>query len=187
MNVRSDRRQAAIDRMADHILLEGLGAATLRPLAAAAGTSDRMLLYYFVDKDELLTATLARIAARMTAQLDNAIPIGPLRSFPVLLEEVWVALSSESLKPFMHVWLDLAAGAARGLQPHLNVAGEIADGFLAWVTSRLERQSENEQTGSAALFLTSIEGMYLLKAIGCGAIADSAMTELAARQQRQRR
>ena len=35
-----------------------------------------------------------------------------------------------------------------------------------------------EAVGSAALFLTSIEGMYLLKAIGRGAIADSAMTSL---------
>jgi AcrR family transcriptional regulator len=184
MNIRSDRRQAAIDRMADYLLSEGLEAATLRPLAAAAGTSDRMLLYYFANKDELLSATLGRIAARMTAQLDDAIPIGPPRSFPVLLEEVWTALSSESLKPFMYVWLDLAAGAARGLQPHLSVAGEIADGFLAWVTSRLERQSASESGGSAALFLTSIEGMYLLKAIGCGGLADSAMTELAACSQR---
>jgi hypothetical protein len=41
-------------------------------------------------------------------------------------------------------------------------------------------EGESEWTGSAALFLTSIEEMYLLKAIGCGAIADSAMTELAA-------
>ena len=181
MNVRSDRRQAAIDRMADHILLEGLGAATLRPLAAAAGTSDRMLLYYFADKDELLTATLARIAARMTAQLDDAIPIGPLRSFPALLAEVWTALSSESLKPFMHVWLDLAAGAARGLQPHRDVAGEIADGFLAWVASRLENQSDGEPPSSAALFMASIEGMYLLKAIGRGDIADAAAIALASR------
>src|SRR5271168_597642 len=101
MNVRSDRRQAAIDRMADHILLEGLGAATLRPLAAAAGTSDRMLLYYFADKDELLSATLHRVAARMTTQLDEAVPVGRLRSFPVLLEEVWAAFASRGVKPFM--------------------------------------------------------------------------------------
>src|ERR1700679_4323676 len=136
MNVRSDRRQAAIDRMADHILLEGLGAATLRPLAAAAGTSDRMLLYYFADKDELLTATLARIATRMVAQLDAAIPAEPRRSFPVLMEQVLVVMASESLRLFMPLWLALAAGAARGLQPHRDVAGEIADGFLAWVTVR---------------------------------------------------
>src|SRR5271157_5373740 len=141
MNVRSDRRQAAIDRMADHILLEGLPAATLRPLAAAAGTSDRMLLYYFADKDELLTATLGRIATRMIAQLDGAIPAEPRRPFPVLLKEVWAAMASESLQPFMPLWLDLASGAARGLQPHRDVAGAIADGFLAWVTIRLQPES----------------------------------------------
>jgi AcrR family transcriptional regulator len=187
MNVRSDRRQAAIDRMADYILLEGLGAATLRPLANAAGTSDRMLLYYFADKDELLAATLGGIAARMTAQLDNAIPIGRLRSFPVLLEEVWAALSSEHLKPFMHVWLDLAAGAAGGLQPHLDIAGEIADGFLAWVASRLEGKSDTAPPLSAELFLAAIEGMYLLRAIGRLAIADKAMTEFTTSARRWRR
>src|ERR1700752_3207405 len=103
MTIRDKRREAAIERMADHLLLEGLGAATLRPLAAAAGTSDRMLLYYFADKDELLSVTLHRLAARMTAQLDEVVPIGPPRSFPALLEEVWAALASRGLKRFMHL------------------------------------------------------------------------------------
>ena len=183
MNIRDDRREAAIERMADHVLSEGLGAATLRPLAAAAGTSDRMLLYYFADKDELLTATLARIAARMTVQLDRAIPVEPRRPFPVLLERVWSALASESLQPFMPLWLDLASGAARGLQPHRDVAGEIADGFLAWVTIRLQPESDGEPSLLAPLFLTSIEGMYLLKAIGRSSIAESAVIELASRSQ----
>ena len=183
MNIRDDRREAAIERMADHVLSEGLGAATLRPLAAAAGTGDRMLLYYFADKDELLTATLARIAARMTVQLDRAIPVEPRRPFPVLLERVWAALASESLQPFMPLWLDLASGAARGLQPHRDVAGEIADGFLAWVTIRLQPESDGEPSLLAPLFLTSIEGMYLLKAIGRSSIAESAVIELASRSQ----
>jgi AcrR family transcriptional regulator len=183
MNIRDDRREAAIERMADHVLAEGLGAATLRPLAAAVGTSDRMLLYYFADKDELLTATLGRVATRMIAQLDEAIPAAPRWPFPELLEQVWVAMASESLTPFMPLWLDLAAGAARGLQPHRDVAGEIADGFLAWVTDRLQPQSDGEPSSLAPLFLTSIEGMYLLTAIGRGAIADSAITQLASRVQ----
>src|ERR1700679_1507390 len=156
MNVRSDRRQAAIDRMADHILSEGLGAATLRPLAAAARTSDRMLLYYFADKDELLTATLDRIAARMVAELDGAIPVEPRRSFAVLLEQVWAAMASESLQPYMPLWLHLASGAARGLQPHRDVAGAIADGFLAWVTIRLQPESDGDPASLAPLFLASI-------------------------------
>jgi AcrR family transcriptional regulator len=181
MTIRDERREAAIERMADHVLAEGLGAATLRPLAAAAGTSDRMLLYYFADKDELLTATLARIAMRMIAQLDGAIPAEPRRPFPVLLEQVWAAMASESLQPFMPLWLDLASGAARGLQPHRDVAGAIADGFLAWVAIRLQPEGDGEPSLLAPLFLASIEGMYLLKAIGRGALADRAAVELASR------
>ena len=181
MTVRDDRREAAIERMADHVLSAGLGAATLRPLAAAAGTSDRMLLYYFADKGELLTATLARIAERMVAQLDGAIPAEPRRPFPVLLKEVWTAMASESLQPFMPLWLDLAAGAARGLQPHRDIAGDIADGFLAWAAIRLQPEGDGEPSSLAPLFLASIEGMYLLEAIGRGALADAAADALASR------
>ena len=179
MNIRDDRREAAIERMADHVLSQGLAAATLRPLAAAAGTSDRMLLYYFVDKDELLTATLEKIAGRMVAQLDAAIPAEPRRPFPALLNEVWAAMATESLQPFMPLWLELATGAARGLQPHRDIAGQIADGFLAWVAMRLQPQGDGAPP--APLFLACIEGMYLLKAIGRDAIADSAMVEFASR------
>jgi AcrR family transcriptional regulator len=179
MTIRDKRREAAIERMADHVLSEGLGAATLRPLAAAAGTSDRMLLYYFADKDELLAATLERIATRMLAQLDGAIPLEPRRPFAALLEEVWAAMASESLQPFMPLWLDLASRAARGLQPHRDIAGEIGDGFLAWVTIRLQPEGDSEPALLAPLFLVAIEGMYLLKAIGRGDIVDLAAAELA--------
>ena len=90
-------------------------------------------------------------------------------------------MASESLQPFMPLWLELASGAARGLQPHRNVAGAIADGFLAWVAIRLQPEPGGEPSSSAPLFLASIEGMYLLKAIGRGATADLAAIELASR------
>ena len=131
-----------------------------------------MLLYYFADKDELLTATLDRIARRMVVRLDHAIPVEPPRPFPVLLEQAWAALASESLRSFMPLWLELAASAARNLQPHREIAGEIADGFLAWVAIRLEPEGDSEPASLAPLFLASIEGMYLLEAIGRGNMAD---------------
>ena len=82
MNIRAKRRDDAVEHMADHLLSEGLSAATLRPLAAAAGTSDRMLLYYFADKEEILSATLRRVAERMLLQLDEAIPVRKAALFP---------------------------------------------------------------------------------------------------------
>ena len=181
MSIRDDRREAAIERMADHILSNGVGAATLLTLAAAAGTSDRMLLYYFADKDELLAETLDRIAARMVAQLDVAIPAKPRRSFPVLLKRVWAAMSSKSLRPFMPLWLELASGAARGVQPHRAIAGEIAEGFLAWIATRLQPDDRGEPSLLAPLFMASIEGLYLLEAIGRRDLVASALSEFASR------
>jgi len=181
MNIRDDRREAAIERMADHLLAKGLAAATLRPLAAAAGASDRMLLYYFADKDELLAATLARIATRMIAELDGAIPAQPRLTFAALMERVWAAIGSERLAPFMPLWLDLASGAARGLQPHRDIASQIAVGFLEWIEIRLRPGSDGNPSPLAPLCMAAIEGMYLLRAIGQDPIADLALRELVSR------
>lgn len=184
MTVRKKRRDAAVELMADHLLSEGLSAATLRPLAAAAGTSDRMLLYYFTDRDEILFVTLHRLAERMLAQLDEGVPVGKPRPFGILLEEVGTVVASDRVKPFMHLWLDLAAGASRGLQPHLDISGQIADKFLAWVTSRLKVDARGNLAASAALFLTFVEGVHLLEAIGRPSIAESAATAFTASSRR---
>ena len=61
------RRAEIIQRLTDYVLTEGLSAASLRPLAKAAGISDRMLLYYFADKAVMMTATLGVIAMRIMA------------------------------------------------------------------------------------------------------------------------
>ncbi len=176
MNVRLDRREAAIDRMADHVLLEGLAGATLRPLAAAAGTSDRMLLYYFADKDELLSVTLGHVASRLARLLDEAERGRTPLSFPTLLAQVWASVRSPALQPYMRLWLELAASAARGQEPHRAIAGRIADGFLAWTAERLHVDREADRAPQAALLLATVDGLTLLDAVGRGDVADRAVS-----------
>lgn len=176
MSIREDRRGVVLDRMAEHILSEGLAGATLRPLAAAAGTSDRMLLYYFADKDEMLTAILERVAARILAELNDM--IAPRLPFATLLHDVWAALNSPRRRPYMTIWYDLASGAARGLEPHRKVSGVIADGYLAWIEGRLMPVTDGPCRTTAPLFLAALQGLYLLDAIGRPAIATDAITAL---------
>jgi hypothetical protein len=102
------------------------------------------------------------------------------RPFAVLLKQVLAVLGSKRHRRYMNLWLDLASGAARGLQPHHAVASAIADGYLAWVASRLEPQSGGAPPSSPALFLATIQGMYSLTAIGRPAVAKTAMIELSA-------
>jgi len=180
MNVRDDRREAALERMADHLLLHGLAGASLRPLAAAAGTSDRMLLYYFKDKDELLTATLGRVMERLARLLDGAGGRAGPKPFTTLLFEIRAVFRSPALQPYMRLWIELAASAARNEAPYRAIAGQIADGFLAWTASRLQVERETDRTPLAALLLATVDGLALLDAVGRGTMADTAATALSA-------
>ena len=174
MTVRDNRRAAALGRMADHLLAVGLRGASLRALAAAAGTSDRMLLYYFTDKDELLTATLGEVAARMLPLLEAAGAVTAPRPFEVLLPEIGKVFAQPEIKPFMQLWLELAAYAGRGEEPYLTVAGLIADGFLAWIAERLEAGSD-DRVAQAARLLAAVEGAAVLAAVGREEIARGAL------------
>ncbi|MVA18949.1 TetR family transcriptional regulator [Agrobacterium vitis] len=178
----SNRREALLDLMVDHVLSEGMQGATLRPLAAAAGTSDRMLLYYFADKDELIGVVLERVSAKIRDELEIAIPVGERRSFDLLLQQVWAVLGSQHLKPYMDIWLDLVSGAARDVQPYRKVAGAILDGYLSWVRVRLQPTPNGMLPSSPELLITAVQGMYLFEAIGRPAVAKAAMTELSQKQ-----
>ena len=107
---RARRRDALLDAMADHLLANGLASSSLRTLAEAAGTSDRMLLYYFADRDALLTALLDHVVARMTAML-GAFGNAAERPAGVLLAELWAAARTPAFSPFMLLFIELAAAA----------------------------------------------------------------------------
>jgi AcrR family transcriptional regulator len=174
MSIADSRRAAALEKIADHLLAEGLPGASLRALAAAAGTSDRMLLYYFADKDELLTAALLTVAARMAAQLEAICPLSPPRPWPALLLEIAPSLRTGALRPYMRLWLELAAGAAPGTQPQQQIARLITDGFLAWTAARIAAPREAARN-QAALVLALVDGMALLDTTGDESIVASAI------------
>ena len=164
MTKSDDRRCLILDRLADHVLARGLIASSLRPLAKAAQTSDRMLLYYFADKAEIVAATLERVAARMVALLSAHAAPAPL-PFDLLLPRIAGTLGDDAFWPYMRVWLEIASRAAGG-DPFYWATGEaIGRGFLAWGGAQIACD-ETEREVQAARLLVMIEGMVLLKSIG---------------------
>ncbi len=68
------RREDLVARATDYALEHGLVGLSLRPLAAALGTSDRMLLYHLGSKDELLVAIITESTDRSVAEM-RALPV----------------------------------------------------------------------------------------------------------------
>jgi AcrR family transcriptional regulator len=88
------RRAALAEAATDHVLEHGLLGLSLRPLAAALGTSDRMLLYHFADKDDLV-ATVLRVANDRSVREVEGLPDGTDVEAAVHL--LWGALTTPPL------------------------------------------------------------------------------------------
>ncbi|MEU9161393.1 TetR/AcrR family transcriptional regulator [Streptomyces sp. NPDC048424] len=69
------KREDLLRRVRDYVVRNGLADLSLRPLAKALGTSDRMLLYYFGSKDRLVAAALAQDEGRPLVLMRQVIDV----------------------------------------------------------------------------------------------------------------
>ncbi|MBA3811456.1 MAG: TetR/AcrR family transcriptional regulator [Caulobacteraceae bacterium] len=169
-----DRRAAILGRLADHVLAAGLSASSLRPLAKAARISDRMLLYYFKDKAEVIAATLEVVSRRLVAVLDEQAAKAPL-PLDELRAELIAILLADGLWPYMRLWLEIASLAARGDSFYRGVGEAIARGFLAWGEAQLDSATPQAREAEAAKLLIMVEGMVLLKSVGLDDVCQKAL------------
>lgn len=179
MNKTDARRQQLSEKLADHLLAHGLQGASLRPLAAAAGTSDRMLLHYFENKEELLTATLLVVSTRLQAMLDS------VRSQPmpyeILLPQLAAMLKDPNIRPYLRLWLELAALASSGDTVYRPIARKLGEGFFEWIAATVEVATEERRIPMASLALATLEGLVLLDAIGMESNIPAALDALSSR------
>ena len=165
-----NRRTALLDKLADHVLTHGLSASSLRPLAKAAGTSDRMLLYYFPDKGAVIAAVLEVVAARMVMLLDARTAAGPL-PYDALRSKLLGIVFADDLWPYMRLWLEMASLAAHGDPVFRAVGEQLGRGFLAWGAAQLDSADDATREVEAAKLLVAIEGTLLLRSVGLGDVA----------------
>ncbi len=169
-----DQQQQWLDRMADHVLAHGLIAASLRPLAKAAGTSDRMLLYYYQDKAGLIAAILDHIAARLTAMMLAAGADGPLPFQPCLARTMRL-LGNAEFGPYMRLFLQIASAAAQGDPVYAGVGERLGRVYFLWAKAQLVSADDAANDREAAILIQRIEGMIFLRAIGLEDVNNLAM------------
>ncbi len=170
------RRTALTEKLADHMLDQGLIASSLRALAKAAGTSDRMLLYYFRDKEDLLAATSHMIAARLTMMLSQNLAPEPLEE-EALIAHLIAVLGQDAYWPYMRLWLEMASRAAGGDAFFKQIGSQMGLGFVLWVSAQLAGQDEAAKARQAARVMRATEGWLFLKAIGLDSVNQAALEQ----------
>jgi AcrR family transcriptional regulator len=171
---RSLRRAELVAQIAAHMLAEGLGETSLRDIAKAVSTSDRMLLYYFKDKTDLLETVLTDIAQQLASLLDAWRSDEGPQPYVQLFAEMWAAIQRPTALPYVKLWIELSAAAVREREPEGRAASQIADLFLSWTESRLAARPGISRRHQATLLLGTIDGLALLLAVGKGKEANQA-------------
>jgi AcrR family transcriptional regulator len=122
-----------------------------------------MLLYYFSDKAEALAAAMERIAVRLAEELAGAIPEGAALAPGELIARAAGLTTGERMRPYMRLWIEVVAAAARGTPPFVEIARQIALGFMQWIEARLAPGEAAAREATAAAILAIIDGLALLE------------------------
>ncbi len=162
MTRKSDQRDKIIAVLAEYIVREGLAATSTRQLAAAAGVSNRMLLYYFDDKSEVMRLTLMRYAANLDVELGKTLKEDAALSPSEMFSRTAKLMQGKRLQPHMAVWLEVMALAGRGQEPYQQVAAAIAGHFLHWIEKRLAPAPPKQRKAQAAVVFAMVDGVFLL-------------------------
>lgn len=128
----SARREELLELAYEYVLARGVGDLSLRPLAAAIGSSPRVLLFLFGSKDGVVRALLARARAdelELLARVDKSVAAHDLAD---VAASVWAWLAAEEHRGLLTLWVE---GYARSL---IAPGGAWTDFARASVTDWLE-------------------------------------------------
>lgn len=114
MDVTPDPRAALVDRLVAHAATNGLTDTSLRDLAAAVGTSHRMLHYHFGSRAGVVAAVVARVEEQQREALADlvasAVASGSTDQRSIVAAQ-WDQLSDPQLAPFIRLFFEVAAQA----------------------------------------------------------------------------
>ena len=151
------RRQEIIQAAAVHLIEHGLHDSGLRAIARSAGLSDRMIMYYFATKEELVSEALVLIGESLADGMGAAVPNGNATAKQIL-DALTETLQSDDVQAIMRLWFEIIGLAMRGQQPYLRTAALLLERSEAQIRDKLR----SDQKHRAREVLGALEGRVMV-------------------------
>ncbi|HVX78627.1 MAG TPA: TetR family transcriptional regulator [Bradyrhizobium sp.] len=166
----SPRRTELLDASYAYVLDHGLNGLSLRPLAAAIGSSPRVLLYLFGNKENLLRELLARARKEQIAQVSSALRSAPAGEgeFEAFANRLWSWLSAPEQRAMVRLTYEaFMLSLSREPGPWSGFAAESAQD---WLNLLIDAQTDVPLAvakARATRVLAMVRGM-LIDLLACG-------------------
>ncbi len=131
MSAGPDRRTELLDRIVDHVVDHGIDGLTLRGLSEATGSNNRMLLYYFHSRDEIIVAALQAATYRFPRITGVPEIMGDI-TIPVCdrLDAAWRAIASPENLPFHRLFFQVFGLASFKAHSYEELLGRVGEQWL---------------------------------------------------------
>jgi AcrR family transcriptional regulator len=169
------RRRELLDALIEEFATRGIGDRSLRDVAAAVGTSHRMLLHHFGSRDDLVVAIVEEVERRQMRLLGD-LPTDPGKGFAA----VWADLHRPELRNLERLFFECYARAAQGEKPFARMVPGAVNGWLSEVEALQNPADGPFDPAMARLGLAVSRGLLLdLVATNDDAGVDAAATAFA--------
>jgi AcrR family transcriptional regulator len=139
------RREQLLGAAVEYAATHGIGDLSLRQLAAALGTSHRMLVYHFGSKEGLLVAVVRAVEAQQRAflaELGDGGGLSPVEQG----RRLWERLADPAMWPYEKLFFEVYTQALRG-RPHTV---DLLDGIVeSWLDPVAELARDGVPPGAA--------------------------------------
>lgn len=164
--------RAALDVAFD----EGLSGVSFGRVAKRLGTSDRMVVYYFPTKDDLVTEVVMAMGAQLQGTLAEAFT-DRVDDHRELVRLAWPVVTTSAADRVFALFFEANGLATAGRQPFADLVPQLVELWIAWVSGFIDG-SEDHQRAEAEAVIALVDGLLLLRQLGGADAAERAARRL---------
>lgn len=156
----------------------GLSTLSYGRVARHLAISDRIVVYYFPTKAELISEVLAAIGVELQEAL-AAVVESPVADHRALLRAAWPVLARPEADRVFAMFFEASGLAAAGRAPYADVVPRLVAAWIDWAAAVLEGPSQ-QRRDEAETAIAVVDGLLLLRQLAGPEAADRAAGRLGA-------
>ncbi len=172
-------REEILEGALEAALDEGLSQLTFGRLARRLGIHDRIVVYYFPTKDDLIREVLGAMGGQLQGTLAQAFTASAADHLE-LLRAAWPVLANTDADPTFALFFEANGLAAAGREPYKSLIPKLVHAWIEWAGTFIEGTAARRRT-EAETAIAVLDGLLLLRQLGGPAAADRAARRLGVR------
>lgn len=154
----------------------GLSQLTYGRVAKHLGINDRVVVYYFPTKDDLVGEVLLSVGLELQQALAPAFA-EPAADHLELARRAWPMIATPEADPVFALFFEANGLAAAGREPFADLVPQLVEAWIAWAAELIEATPAKRRTEAAAA-LALIDGLLLMRQLAGPEVAQRAAKRL---------